>query len=260
MTRRGSPAVTCTLSVALVFVAAGCPKQRSTMRRPPEVNPPPRVETSAEVRVDELGDLSRRFTQTADRLPGRSADEHRQLAQQAMADLSQILPILFGPSPSGAQRQQLRVVESARARLASNPRGLAPEPTIDTGLRAARDALAGMGRGGFYDHPDVAKTLDRLDATVADLDAARGTTHQQVVAETVDLMSQAVNQMVKVLDERLGEEGAGPEGERGGQGEGETRGTGHRETTSAAHHVILSAAKDLSCLARSTRDPSLRSG
>ena len=208
MTRRGFPAVTCTVSVALVLATAGCPKQRGTMRRPPEINPPPRVESSAEVRVDELGGLANQFAQTAERFPGRSADEHRQLAQQAFADLSQILPVLFGPSPSGVQRQQLRVVENARAQLSSNPRGLAPEPTIDTGLRAARDALAGMGRGGFYDHPDVAKTLDRLDATVADLDSARGPTHQQVVAETVELMSQAVSQMAKVLNERLEGDGA----------------------------------------------------
>jgi hypothetical protein len=175
------------------------------MRRPPEINPPPRVEESAEVRVDELGERARQFEQTAQRLPGRSEAEHRQLAQQAFADLSQILPILFGPHPTGVQRQQLRVVENARTQLASDGRGLAPEPTIDTGLRAARDALAGVGRGGYYDAPDVAKTLDRLDRLVSDLDAVRGNRHQVVVTQVVELMSEAVNQMAKVLNERLGD-------------------------------------------------------
>jgi hypothetical protein len=198
------------MSLALALAAAGCPKQRSTMHRPPELNPPPPVERSAGVRVDELGDRARQFAQTAQRLPGRNIDEQRVAVQQAFADLAQILPILYGPSPTGVQRQQLRVVESTRSQLAAVRSGLAPEPTIDTGLRAARDALAGVGRGGYYDSPDLAKTLDQLDRTVSDLDAARGATHQQVVGETVDLMSQAVNQMADALHKRLeGDDGGG---------------------------------------------------
>jgi hypothetical protein len=224
MNVRGFRAVSMGMGCALVLTSAGCPKQRSTMDRPPEVNPRPPVETSAEVRVDELGERSRKFAQTAERLPGRSAEEHRALVQQAFLDLSQILPILYGPNPSGVQRQQLRGVESARSQLWTAPRGLAPEPTIDTGLRAARDSLASLGRGTYFDRPELAETLDRLDATVADLDAAKGTNHQQVVAETVDLMSQAVNQMTAALDERLqGDAGPGqpgrPQPEQPGQPE-----------------------------------------
>ena len=257
MTARGSRALARVVGVSFCLVVSGCPKQRSTMTRPPEINPPPKVETSAEVRVEELDDRAKQFAQTAERLPGRSSEEHRHLAQQAFADLAQILPILFGPSPTGVQRQQLRVVESTRAQLAANTRGLAPEPTIDTGLRAARDALAGVARGGFYDHPELPKSLDRLDATVADLDAARGTIHQQVVAETVELMSQAVNQMAEALNQRL--EGDGAEGERGKQGE-EDKGTRGHGDKGSVQVVILSAAKDLSSRAQPTRDPSLRSG
>lgn len=203
MTVTGSRAVACVVGVILALASAGCPKQRSTMRRPPEINPRPPVESSAEVRVEELGDRARQFAQTAERLPGRTADEHRSLVQQAFADLSQVLPILFGPNATGVQRQQLRAVESARTQLAAAPKGLAPEPTIDTGLRAARDALSGLGRSGFYDHPELAKTLDRLDKTVSDLDAARGTSHQTVVAATAELMSRVVNQMAQALNERL---------------------------------------------------------
>ena len=203
MTPRGTRAVTCAVSIALALAAAGCPKQRSTMRGPPEVNPLPPVQRSAEVRVDELGERARQFAQTAQRLPGRSLDEHRALVQQAFADLAQTLPILVGPNPTGVQRQQTQVVESSRSQLAAGRSGLAPEPTIDTGLRAARDALSGLGRGSYFDHPDLAKTVDRLDKTVSDLDSARGTRHQQVVAETIDLMSQAVNQMSEALNARL---------------------------------------------------------
>ena len=208
MTRRGLRAVTSAISIVLTVICAGCPKQRSTMSRAPQINPPPPVEQNAEVRIDELEGLASRFAQTADQLPGRTSDAHRALAAKAFADLTQILPVLFGPNPTGVQRQQLRVVENARTQLASAPRGLAPEPTIDTGLRAARDALRGLSRNSYYDHPELAKTLDRLDRTVSDLDSARGTTHQQVVAETVDLMSQAVSQMSDALNQRLQGEGA----------------------------------------------------
>lgn len=195
---------------ALALTAGGCAKQRSTMRRPPEVNPLPTVERSAEVRVDELGDLSKKFAATAERVPGRNADEHRNLTQQAFADLSQILPVLFGPNPTGVQRQQLKVVENARTQLAGGARGLAPEPTIDTGLRSARDALAALGRGSYFDRPELAQILDRLDKTVADLDSTRGPRHQQVIAETIDLLSRAVSEMSEALDERLrGDEATG---------------------------------------------------
>jgi hypothetical protein len=101
------------------------------------------------------------------------------------------------------QRQQLRVVENARTQLASASTSLAPEPTIDTGLRAARDALQGLSRNSYYDHPQLGQTLDRLDRTVSDLDASRGLRHQQVVAEVVELMSTAVNQMSDALNQRL---------------------------------------------------------
>ena len=203
MTRRGSRLATSAVSVAIALACAGCPKQRSTMERPPEINPPPPVETSAEVRVDELGGLAQRFAATAASLPGRNADEHRALAARAFGDLSQILPVLYGPNPTGMQRQQLRVVENARTQLTGAQSGLAPEPTIDTALRAARDALRGLSRNSYYDHPELGQTLDRLDKVVSDLDAARGPTHQQVVAETVDLMSAAVNQMNEALNQRL---------------------------------------------------------
>jgi hypothetical protein len=203
MTLRGSRLASPALTALLLFTSAGCPKQRSTMSRPPELNPPPPVERSAGARVDELGNLARQFAQTAERLPGRNAEEHRAAAQQAFADLSQVLPILFGPNPTGVQRQQLRVVENARTQLSSASAALAPEPTIDTGLRAARDALRGLSLNSYYDHPQLGKTLDRLDRTVSDLDASRGARHQQVVGETVELMCTAVNQMSEALNQRL---------------------------------------------------------
>ena len=176
------------------------------MKPPPEINPPPRVQASAEVRVEELGQLAQRFAQTAQRLPGRTPDEHRAAMQQAFADLVQILPVLYGPTPTGMQRQQLRIIDSARTQLGSR-QGLAPEPTIDTALRAARDSLQSLGRGSFFDKPELGQTLDKLDARVDALDTVRGPGHQQLVAQVVDLMSAVVTQMAQTLNERINDRG-----------------------------------------------------
>jgi len=123
--------------------------------------------------------------------------------QQVFSDLSQILPILFGPNPEGSQRQQLRVVESARTQLAAAPQGLAPEPTIDTGLRAAYDALSALARNRYFEQANLGSTVDRLGVTVARLDTSRGVPHQQTVADVVDLMSEVVNGMARAMDDRL---------------------------------------------------------
>ena len=61
MTLRGSRLASSLLAAILLSTSAGCPKQRSTMTRPPEINPPPPVEASAGARIDELGNLARQF-------------------------------------------------------------------------------------------------------------------------------------------------------------------------------------------------------
>ena len=192
------------LGLALAF-CAGCPKRQGTMRPPPQLNPPPRVEASAEARASELEELSRHFEETAQRLPGRTPEEHRAIMQQVFAALARILPVLQGPNPDGAFRQQLRIVESARTQLASGPGGLSPEPTIDTALRAARDMLASLASRGYFDQAQLGKTIDRLDATIAGLDTTRGLAHQRVVADSVEAMSQAIHQMSGALSQRVTE-------------------------------------------------------
>src|SRR4051812_14884585 len=79
-----SRVLSCTV---LALAVTGCTKQRSTMGPPPQVNPPPAVEANAAVRVDELAGLSKRFTETAARLPGRTPEEDREALRQAFTDL-----------------------------------------------------------------------------------------------------------------------------------------------------------------------------
>lgn len=204
MSVRGSRFVSYGVGGLLTVAAvAGCTKRRSTMGAAPDVNPPPAVEADAGERVDALAERSRKFDETVQQLPGRTPEEHRRAMQQVFAELAKVLPILYGPQPSGVFRQQLRVVESARTQLASAPQGLALEPTVDTGLRAARDALAGLASRGYFDEAQVGQTMDRLNGALDRLDTNRGAMHQTVVAEAAGLMSQAIRQMSEALSQRI---------------------------------------------------------
>jgi hypothetical protein len=196
----GLRVVTC---AALALAAGGCPKQRSTMDAPPAINPPPPVEADVGVRVDELGGLSKKLAGDAEKLPGGSPEEHHAALREAFSDLAQVLPILYGPQPEGSQRQQLRIIESARTQLSSPAQGLSLEPTIDTALRAARDSLEALGRGSYFDRPQIAQALDQLDAKVTGLDAARGASHPQAVADAMQAASRVVGLMSDTLGERL---------------------------------------------------------
>jgi hypothetical protein len=210
---RGSGAT----GLLLLALVTGCAKRQGTMGRAPEVNPPPPVERSAEVRSDELGELSRRFNETAETLPGRTPQEHRQRMQQVFAELARILPVLYGPNPPGTFRQQLRIVESARTQLASAPQSLAVEPTVDTALRAARDALESVASRTYFDQAQLGQSMDRLNASVAGLDAARGGSHQQAAANAVEAMAVVIRQMSEAMTQRLGNSAAPapqPSGER----------------------------------------------
>jgi hypothetical protein len=192
-------------AVALgISVLAGCAKRQSSMGKPPEVNPSPAVITSAAARSEQLGDLSRRLAETVQTLPGRTPQEHRQRMQQVFARLAQVLPVLYGPNPPGQFRQQLRIVENARSQLASAPQSIAVEPTIDTALRAARDALDSMASRDYFDQAQLAQSMDRLNASVAALDAARGGAHQEAATDAVEAMARAIQQMSDATAQRLG--------------------------------------------------------
>ena len=191
------------IAAVLLLACTGCPKRQSSMSKPPEVNPGPKVEASAEARANELAELAGRFEETARRLPGPTPEEDRRIVQQAFAELAHVLPILYGPNPTGAFRQQLRIVENSRSQLAASTRGLASEPTIGTGLRAAHDSLAGLVTRGYFDQEKLGQTMDRLGSTLSSLDAVRGPAHRAAVADAFVLTSQAIRQMSDALTERL---------------------------------------------------------
>jgi hypothetical protein len=202
-----SPMKSVALLALAILVGAGCVKTQSTIAaHPPRPNPAPQVAADPTVRVQTLGRLADTYARTSNELPGDNAAQHRQLMASIFAQLEEILPILEGPNPGAEFRQQLQIVRDAQAELASGPRDLSSEPTIDTGLRAGRDALLGIAQRGFYDQASLTPLFNRLAVKINELDTVRGPLHQVVTGDAVAVTSQIISGMADTLTHRLAEQ------------------------------------------------------
>ena len=190
--------------LAAILSIAGCPrKDRPVMPMPPEPNPEPEVNKDAEVRNRDLGQKVAQFSSASREIPTNDEGAYRQAVGQVFADLSQILPLIQGPNPPGAFRQQMRILQSSRNQLAGGSADLSAEPTIDSGLRAAYRALSGMQQESFTDRPEIGQTLESLSNKINELDTSKGVFHRNTVKEAVTLIGQAVQSMSSTIDQRL---------------------------------------------------------
>lgn len=143
-----------------------------------------------------------RFAREVAKLPGRDQQEYRRMMADRFGDLAEILPMLEGPEPGGAFRQQVRIIENTRATLQSAPEELALEPTVGLGLRAAENALSGVQARTFYANQEVADALEPLRSRIADLDAARGPLNQLVAAQSMREIANVLTRMSLVVHGR----------------------------------------------------------
>jgi hypothetical protein len=195
------------LLTALLAVIGCAGKTQTTLKpAPPDANPEPQLATDVHERVKELSTRAQEYAAGCNKLPGQNAQQDRAQTTQQFALLAQILPILNGPDMSGDFRQQLRIIESTRAQLASGTQDLAVEPTVDTGLRAAHRALAGINQRSFTDNPDIAKSLDAMNAKVQELDGTADAIHRLIASQAFRHSAQAITQMSGALSGRLGSE------------------------------------------------------
>jgi len=194
------------LSVAVVFTGCAAKNQTTLKPAPPDANPEPQLAIDVHERVKELTTRAQEYAAGCEKLPGRNAEEDRAQTTQQFALLAQILPILNGPEMSGDFRQQLRIIESSRSQLASGTQDLAVEPTVDTGLRAAHRALSGINQRAFTEMPDIAKTLDAMNAKVQELDGTADAIHRLIASQAFKSSAQVINQMTNALSGRLSQE------------------------------------------------------
>lgn len=199
------------LLLGLAVSVIGCAKTQTTIAPPPpRPNPPPQVAADPIARMQTLGRLADSYARTSNQLPGDNTQQHRQLMAQIFSQLEEILPILEGPNPGAEFRQQLQVVRDAQAELATGPQDLSPEPTIDTGLRAGRDALSSIAQGSFYDQATLTPLFDQFTAKINQLDTVRGPLHQVDAGDAVAVSSQIVSKMADALTHRLADQSGTP--------------------------------------------------
>lgn len=197
-----------TVAIAWLLPIGGCVKTHSTLPATPpaQPNPQPAMASDASVRVATLSRLADTYARTSNELPGATPAEHRKLMAQVFAQLEEILPILEGPNPGAEFRQQMQVIRDAQAELATGPQDLSPEPTIDTGLRAARDVLSSIAQGAYYDQAGLTPLFDHLTAKINELDTVRGPLHQLEAGEAVGISSRIIRNMAYVLGQRLAQQ------------------------------------------------------
>jgi hypothetical protein len=186
------------------FLIIGCTNNRADIGKSPvQANPQPRLASDVHVRVRELSTMLDQFDADLRDLPGKTDAEDRRRVAKIFGDLTEILPTVIGPNPNGSYRQQIRIIDTTRAQLIEGSMKLSAEPTQDTGLRAAYNALSSLQREQFYDHQEIGKTLADLRVKLDSLDTVRGPLHRSNVKESLTLIRDALRQMSAVLGARL---------------------------------------------------------
>ena len=192
-------------ATVLAALAVGCAPTQPTVAQKPLLPPEPQLAANVQQRVRDLDERVTALAEQSQQLPGHTEEDFRTGMESSFGDLSRILSILQGTTQSGEFRQQLRIVDSTRAELASGSQDLASEPTVDTGLRATYRALSNLTDLSFTEDKDqLNPTLDLLRGKLNELDNVHGPMHRVVAAEALDLTTQAVRQMAQSLQERVG--------------------------------------------------------
>ena len=158
--------------------------------------------TDTNTRMSELRKRSRELSEATQQLPGRAAADDRKLVADAFGKAAASLELLGGPNPGGAYRQQLRIIENTRNFLGSGAAGVAPDPSVDTGLRSMENALAGVRERLFPNDEKIRSQLDTLRTRLADLDTVRGPIHSLVVARAFGSAANVIDTMSGELDAR----------------------------------------------------------
>lgn len=183
---------------AMLSLPACAPKSEPTMQEARAEAKPDAADGMA-FDPDALDAAVASLEQSARALPGRTADAHREAVHAYFGAMLEVLPMLEGPEPTGAFRQQVRTLQGARDRLAPGAGGSSVEPAIDTGLRAASAALNRIGQGEEFAGASMQGMLEKLDETVGELDRVRSVGRPYVAADAAMLSAQVVRQMADRL-------------------------------------------------------------
>jgi hypothetical protein len=158
--------------------------------------------TDADVRMSELRKRAQELTNVTQQLPAEPDATNRALVADAFGKASSALELLGGPTPGGAFRQQLRIIENTRTFLKSGSNDVSIAPSTDSGLRSLESALTSVRERLFQNDDKVRAEIETLRAKLAQLDNSRGAMHSVAVAEAFKSAANVVDTMSTELDSR----------------------------------------------------------
>lgn len=183
-------------AAALVALSGGCqPKDKPSLKEMPVATEAEPDVPAGDYRGEAIDGLAESLGAKASQLPGRTADDHRRQMHEFFGDVVQVLPILEGPQPSGAFRQQLRTVQTAQQRLGADAGRVPADPTIDTGLRGTYAALSSIGRDEPYAGQKTYALLEQLGGKIDELDRVPSVGRPYVAADAARLVASTVRHM-----------------------------------------------------------------
>jgi outer membrane murein-binding lipoprotein Lpp len=198
-------------AVAAMLLLAGCGnKNKSTLE--PTVQSQNNDADSGEpgARARELRAELPAFQAAYAPLPARNDEQNRKQIADAFVAAGRLLSTLEGPNPGGAFRQQLRIIDNNRQRLASASESLAIEPTVNAGLRALYNALVDIRMDQFAGDPGIIERLDTMRSRVNDLDTVRGPLHRLVAAQVFRGAGDVIEAMATLMENRSHNQQASP--------------------------------------------------
>jgi hypothetical protein len=196
-----SPVVVALLSLLLT----GCPPKKDTsIGQPIDPNPQSSMASDPAARVGELRQQVAAFDQARRSININTPGDGRQQIAATFGELSRVLTTLEGPEPTGAFRQQVRIIDTNRARLSESSAELAAEPTINASFRAASRALERIAAQQYSEDDELRGLLDTFRGRVDELDSVRGPLHRLVVTQAFGAAGSLVERMAGVMEQRVG--------------------------------------------------------
>jgi hypothetical protein len=195
----GARALIRTLLVGAVALPAACTKTQTSRTEKLQHHA---LRQPVSERVSNLRTSVDSLQQTVSRMPANQPEQNQRLATAALVNIAGALASIEGPRPPGGFRQQLQIIQSSSAELQGNNPNLAPEPTVDSALRAVHNALTSLRDARFTGNAQIAQLVSQVGGQLPQLDATNGPLHWVVVSHVLHSVSQSLAAMANVVEQR----------------------------------------------------------
>ncbi len=186
----------------MLVTLTGCAEKKPVT--PPPVQQLSTVQTPAsrtQQRLNTLQSFVDALSDSSKALPGRTEAAHRQLMAEVFSQLQGLLPMLAIDPDTGAFRQQLEILEQSQHKLTSQSAKGLDQPIINTGLRAAANALTPLA--AELNLSNAAELIKPIDDNLHALDAATGPLHRLAATDVVKAETNLVKALATAAAQRM---------------------------------------------------------